>query len=116
VQDNSVIHTDPGQPTTIGANVTIGHCVILHSTTVSDNSLIGMGSVLLNRSFVGRNCIVGANALIAEGRQIPDNSLVLGSPGRIVRELRESELAILKMSADIYVKNHQRFRTELLPV
>jgi len=113
VQDNSVIHTDPGEPTTIGANVTVGHGVILHSTTIADNSLIGMGSVLLNRSRIGRNCIVGANTLIPEGKEIADNSLVVGSPGRIVRPLREPELAMLKLSADIYVKNYQRFANGL---
>ena len=81
VQDNSVIHTDPGQPTTIGANVTVGHKVILHSCTIGDNSLIGMGSTILNRTTIGKNCLVGANTLIGEGKDIPDNSLVLGAPG-----------------------------------
>ena len=113
VQDNSVIHTDPGQPTTIGANVTIGHKVILHSTTVGDNSLIGMGSTLLNRSRIGRNCLIGANTLIAEGKEIPDNSLVLGAPGRVVRQLTETQIEMLKLSADIYVRNYQRFRDAL---
>ena len=110
VQDNSVIHTDPGLPTTIGANVTVGHRVILHSTTIGDNSLIGMGSTLLNRSRIGRNCLIGANTLISEGKEIPDGSLVLGSPGRVVRQLAEHELMMLKLSADVYVKNYQRFR------
>jgi carbonic anhydrase/acetyltransferase-like protein (isoleucine patch superfamily) len=113
VQDNSVIHTDPGQPTTIGVNVTVGHRVILHSTTIGDNSLIGMGSTLLNRSKIGRNCLIGANTLIAEGKEIPDNSLVLGAPGRVVRELDEPQLAMLKMSAQVYVANYRRFREEL---
>jgi carbonic anhydrase/acetyltransferase-like protein (isoleucine patch superfamily) len=111
VQDNSVVHTDPGLPTTIGANVTVGHRVILHSTTVGDHSLIGMGSTLLNRSRIGRNCLIGANTLISEGKEIPDGSLVLGSPGRIVRQLAENEITMLKLSADVYVKNYQRFRT-----
>src|SRR5271170_1862582 len=77
VQDNSVIHTDPGQPTTIGANVTVGHKVILHSATVGDNSLIGMGAIVLNRARIGEHCIVGANALIAEGKEFPDGTLIL---------------------------------------
>lgn len=110
VQDNSVIHTDPGLPTTIGANVTVGHRVILHSTTIGDNSLIGMGSTLLNRSRIGRNCLIGANTLISEGKNIPDGSLVLGSPGRVVRQLSENELAMLKLSAEVYVNNYRRFR------
>jgi len=113
VQDNSVIHTDPGQPTTIGANVTVGHKVILHSTTIGDNSLIGMGSTLLNRSRIGRNCLIGANTLVAEGKEILDNSLVLGAPGRVVRQLSDAQVAMLKFSAEIYVKNYQRFRDSL---
>jgi carbonic anhydrase/acetyltransferase-like protein (isoleucine patch superfamily) len=113
VQDNSVIHTDPGQPVTIGSNVTVGHRVILHSTTVGDNSLIGMGATLLNRSRIGRNCIVGANTLISEGKDIPDNSLVIGAPGRVVRQLNEQQLAMLKISAEVYVRNYKRFRDNL---
>lgn len=113
VQDNSVIHTDPGQPTVIGAGVTVGHNVILHSATIGDNALIGMGSTLLNRSKIGANCIIGANTLISEGKEIPPNSLVVGAPGRVVRELREHELAMLKISAEIYVQNYQRFRASL---
>ena len=114
VQDNSVIHTDPGQPTTIGANVTVGHKVILHSTTVGDNSLIGMGSTLLNRSRIGSNCLVGANTLIAEDKEIPDNSLGLGVPGRVMRQLNEGEVAMLRMSSQIYVQNYRRFRRSLV--
>jgi len=113
VQDNSVCHTDPGQPVTIGANVTVGHNVILHSTTVGDNSLIGMGSILLNRSKIGANCLVGANTLIAEGKEFADGSMILGSPGRVLRALGERELAILKISAQTYVHNYKRFRDGL---
>lgn len=113
IQDNSVVHTDPGQPVTIGANVTVGHKVILHSTTVGDGSLIGMGSTLLNRSKIGRNCIVGANTLIAEGKEFPDNSLIVGSPGRVMRQLTEPQVAMLKISAEVYVQNYKRFRDSL---
>ena len=113
IQDNSVVHTDPSQPTIIGANVTIGHRVILHSTTVGDNSLIGMGAILLNRSKIGRNCLIGAGTIITEDKVIPDNSMVIGAPGRVVRELSEPQLAMLKMSAEVYVKNFQRFRNGL---
>lgn len=116
VQDNSVVHTDPGQPVTIGANVTVGHKVILHSTTVGDNSLIGMGSTLLNRSRIGKNCIVGANTLIAEGKEFPDGSLIVGSPGRVVRQLGEAQLAMLKISAQVYVQNYKRFRDAMTAV
>jgi carbonic anhydrase/acetyltransferase-like protein (isoleucine patch superfamily) len=110
IQDNSVCHTDPGQPVTLGSNVTVGHKVILHSTTVGDGSLVGMGSTLLNRSKIGRNCLVGANALIAEGKEFADGSLIIGAPGRIARSLGERELMILKMSAEVYVQNYKRFR------
>ncbi|HTQ14975.1 MAG TPA: gamma carbonic anhydrase family protein [Rhizomicrobium sp.] len=113
IQDNSVVHTDPGQPVKIGAGVTVGHKVILHSTTVGDNSLIGMGSTLLNRSRIGRNCIVGANSLVSEGKEFPDNSLIVGSPARVVRQLSEPQLAMLKISANVYVENHKRFRAAL---
>jgi carbonic anhydrase/acetyltransferase-like protein (isoleucine patch superfamily) len=113
VQDNSVIHTDPGLPTTIGANVTVGHKVILHSCTIGDNSLIGMGSTILNRVKIGKNCLIGANTLIAEGKEIPDGSMVLGSPGRVVKQLSEAHVAMLEASAEVYVKNYQRFQTSL---
>ncbi|HEY1632235.1 MAG TPA: gamma carbonic anhydrase family protein [Rhizomicrobium sp.] len=116
VQDNSVIHADPGQPVTIGANVTIGHRVILHSTSIGDNTLIGMGSILLNRSKIGKNCLIGANTLIAEDKEIPDGSLVFGSPGRVIKPLSEPQLAMLKISAQVYVQNYQRFRDTLKAV
>jgi carbonic anhydrase/acetyltransferase-like protein (isoleucine patch superfamily) len=116
VQDNSVIHTDPGTPTLIGEGVTVGHKVILHSCSVGDNSLIGMGSTLLTGCRIGKNCLVGANTLIPEGKEIPDNSLVVGSPGRVVKPLAEHQLMVLKMSAEIYVQNYQRFRDTLRAV
>jgi carbonic anhydrase/acetyltransferase-like protein (isoleucine patch superfamily) len=113
IQDNSVIHVDPGQPVTVGAGCTVGHRVILHSTTVEDGSLIGMGSTLLNRSRIGKNCLVGANSLVTEGKQFEDNSMVLGAPARVARTLNDMELAGLKMSAAGYVANHQRFAAKL---
>jgi len=116
IQDNSIIHADPGQPVSVSANVTVGHNVILHSTTVEDGSLIGMGSTLLNRSRIGKNCIVGANTLIPEGKEFAEGSLIVGAPGRVVRTLKEHELAMLKISADIYVENYRRFRDRLTPV
>ena len=113
VQDNSVIHADPGQPATIGANITVGHRVVLHSATIGDNSLIGMGSTLLNGSRIGRNCLIGANTLIPEGKEIPDNSLAIGTPGRVVRPLTEPQVAMLRASAEVYVHNYRRFRDAL---
>lgn len=113
VQDNSVIHTDIGQPTIVGANVTIGHSVILHSATVADFVLVGMGSTILSGAKIGSYCLIGANTLIPEGREIPPNSLVLGQPARVVREVSEAQAALIRMSAEVYVQNHRRFRAEL---
>jgi carbonic anhydrase/acetyltransferase-like protein (isoleucine patch superfamily) len=113
IQDNSVCHTDPGQPMIIGDGVTVGHKVILHSTTVGDGSLIGMGSTLLNRSKIGRNCLVGANSLISEGKEFADGSLIVGAPARVARALSEGQMAILKMSSEVYVQNYQRFKRKL---
>jgi carbonic anhydrase/acetyltransferase-like protein (isoleucine patch superfamily) len=113
IQDLSVIHVDPGQPVTVGSNCTVGHRVILHSTTIGDGSLIGMGSTLLNRSKVGAHCLVGANSLITEGKEFPDGSMVMGAPARVARPLNDIELAGLKMSAAGYVHNHKRFAEKL---
>jgi len=116
VQDLSLIHTDPGHPTVIGANVTIGHRVILHSTTIGDGSLIGMGSTLLTGSRIGRNCLVGANTLVTEGKEFGDNMMILGVPARAARSVKEIELAMLKMSSAHYVHNHQHFRSDMKAV
>jgi len=116
IQDNSVVHADPGQPCTIGSGVTVGHNVILHSATVGDNTLIGMGSTLLNRCKIGSECIVGANSLVTEGKEFPDGSMIVGSPARAVRQLTDGERAGLRMSAQGYVHNHQRFRKDLKQV
>jgi carbonic anhydrase/acetyltransferase-like protein (isoleucine patch superfamily) len=113
VQDLCVLHTDPGQPVKIGSNCTVGHRVIVHSATIGDGSLVGMGSTLLNRSRLGNNCLVGANALVTEGKEFPDRSMILGSPARATRSLSESELAMLKMSSEFYLSNHRRYRNEL---
>jgi carbonic anhydrase/acetyltransferase-like protein (isoleucine patch superfamily) len=113
VQDNSVIHTDIGQPTIVGANVTIGHNVILHSAIVGAFTLVGMGSTILSGAKIGSFCLIGANTLIPEGKEIPPNSLVLGQPARIVREVSEPQRALIRMSAEVYVQNHRRFRAQL---
>lgn len=116
IQDNSVIHTDPGQPVTVGANCTVGHRVILHSMTVEDGSLIGMGSTLLNRARIGKNCLVGANSLVTEGKQFEDGVMILGAPAKVVRKLNDAEFAGLKMSAAGYVHNHKRYMRSLREV
>src|SRR5512133_3086554 len=95
IQDGSVLHTDPSMPLIVGSNVTVGHLVMLHGCTVGDGSLIGIGAILLNRSVIGKNCLVGANTLIPEGKVFPERSLIIGSPGKVVRELSDEEVARL---------------------
>ena len=113
VQDGSVLHTDAGSPLTIGANVTIGHMVMLHGCTIGDGSLIGIGSIILNGARIGKNCLIGAGALITEGKEIPDNSMVMGAPGKVVREIGEQHAVVLQASALHYVENWKRYRAEL---
>ena len=100
IQDNCVLHTDEGVPLSIGRDVTVGHLVMLHGCTVGDGALIGIGSVLLNRAVIGKGCIVGANTLIPEGKIFPDHSLIVGSPGKVVRQLSAEEVDRLQHSAD----------------
>jgi carbonic anhydrase/acetyltransferase-like protein (isoleucine patch superfamily) len=116
IQDGSVLHTDAGVPLTIGAHVTVGHLVMLHGCTIGDGSLIGIKSVILNKAVIGKNCIIGANSLIPEGKVIPDGSLVIGSPGKVVRQLSDEEIARLHASAEHYVHNAQRYRKELATI
>ena len=109
VQDLSVLHADHGSPLTIGDNVTVGHQVMLHGCTVGDNSLIGIQSVVLNNAKIGRNCIVGAGAVVTEGKEFPDNSLIVGAPAKVIRTLDEASAAKLRASARHYVDNAHRF-------
>lgn len=113
VQENCVFHTDPGCPLTIGINCTIGHKVMLHGCTIGDNSLIGMGATILNGAKIGKNCLIGAGALITENKVIPDGSLVMGAPGKVVRELDAAAIAGLTASAEHYQQNAARFAREL---
>ena len=115
VQENTVMHTDMGHPLTIGAGCTIGHKAMLHGCTIGDNSLIGMGATVLNGVVIGRNCLIGAGALITEGKQIPDGSLVMGVPGKVVRALDEDAIAGLRKSALGYQEKMRRFRANLQP-
>lgn len=116
VQDGCVFHTDRDYPLTIGADCTIGHNAILHGCTVKDNSLIGMGATILNGAVIGSNCIVGAGALVGERKVIPDNSLVLGVPGKVARMLPEGTDAHIRASADGYVRNWKRFAEGLVEI
>lgn len=113
IQENSVLHTDPGFPLTIGANCTIGHKAMLHGCTIGDQSLVGMGATILNGAIIGRNCLIGAGALITEGKVIPDGSLVVGAPGKVIRALDHTAIAGLLASALHYQDNARRFRDEL---
>lgn len=113
VQENCVMHIDAGFPLTIGENCTIGHKVMLHGCTIGDNTLVGMGAIVLNGAKIGKNCLIGAGALITENKDIPDNSLVMGSPGKVVRQVDETLAEKLRQSALHYQDNMRRFRTEL---
>lgn len=113
IQDGSILHTDAGVPLTIGRNVTVGHMAMLHGCSIGDGSLIGIKSVILNRAKIGRNCIIGANTLITEGKEIPDGSLVMGSPGKVVRQLNDNEIKMISYNSIHYVQNFKRYMTSL---
>ena len=113
IQDLCVIHADPGIPVTLGSNVSVGHAAIIHGAIVGDNSIIGMGATLLNRSKIGKNSIVGANALVPEGKEFPDNSLIVGVPAKVVRTISEQDVPMLTMNAQIYLERWQRYIVEL---
>ena len=116
VQENSVLHTDIGYPLSIGRDCTIGHNAILHGCTIGDQSLIGMGAIVLNGAQIGRNCLIGAGALITEGKIIPDNSLVVGAPGKVVRSLTEAEIEGLRDSAVGYQNNMRLYAKGLTAI
>lgn len=111
VQDNTILHTDPGIPLNIGDNVTVGHSVMLHGCRIGQNSLIGIGSIIMNNAVIGESCLVGANTLITEGKVFADRSMIVGSPGRVVRQLTDKEVAMLADFAEIYVKKISRYRS-----
>lgn len=118
VQENSVIHTDEGIAVHIGEGVTIGHLAMLHGCTIGDNSLIGIGTIVLNNANIGKNCIIGANALVTENMQIPDNSVVMGSPAKVVKTLPHDRESLLQQSALHYVEKAKAFKNGLtaLPI
>ena len=116
IQDCCVLHSDPGCPLNIAANVTVGHKAVLHGCTVEKNSLIGINSVILNNARIGQNCIIGANTLIADGKVIPDNSLVVGSPGRVVRELNAEETEMLIRFNKSYIDKIRRYKASFKEV
>jgi carbonic anhydrase/acetyltransferase-like protein (isoleucine patch superfamily) len=113
VQEACVLHTDPGCPLTVAANVTVGHQAVLHGCTIGEGSLIGIQAVVLNRAVIGKNCLIGAGALVTEGKVIPDNSLVLGSPAKVVRELGAEDIARMHANSAHYAERGQRYKREL---
>ena len=113
IQDGAVIHVDPGFPTTVGKNVTVGHNAMLHGCTIGDGSLVGINAVVLNGAKVGKGCLIGANALVTEGMEIPDGSMVLGAPAKVKKQLTEEQQLALMHNADHYMGNARRFNDTL---
>lgn len=113
IQDGSVLHSDPGFPLTLGKHVTVGHMAMLHGCTVGDGSLVGIGAVILNGAKIGSDCLIGARCLITEGKEIPDRSLVVGSPGKVVRQLSDDEIKNIRANAEHYIKNSYRYNSGL---
>jgi carbonic anhydrase/acetyltransferase-like protein (isoleucine patch superfamily) len=109
IQEGALLHTDEGAPLSVGAGCTIGHHAILHGCTIGENSLIGMGATILNHARIGRNCLVGASALVTEGKEFPDNSLIVGAPAKAIRVLDDDAIERLRWSARHYVDNWKRF-------
>jgi len=113
IQDGSVLHTDPGFPLTLAANVTVGHMVMLHGCEIGEGSLVGIGSIVLNGTRIGRNCLIGANTFIPERKTIPDDSLVMGAPGKVVRKVSAKQRAGILRIAELYVANWNRYKAGL---
>ncbi len=113
VQEGAVLHTDPGFPLTIGRSVTVGHQAMLHGCTIGDASLIGIQAVILNGAVIGRNCLIGAGAVITEGKQIPDGSLVIGAPGKVIRQLDPADFERMKRDSESYVRRATAYRSDL---
>jgi len=113
IQDNAVLHNDPGAPLTLGREVTVGHQAMLHGCSIGDGSLIGIGAIILNHACIGASCLVGAGALIPEGKRYPDRTLIIGSPAKVTRELTDDEVAGLRASADGYFRRWQAYANQL---
>ena len=113
IQDGSVLHTDAGVPFSLGRDVSVGHQAMLHGCMVGANSLIGIQAVVMNGAVIGKNCLIGSRALITEGKVIPDGSVVIGSPGKIVRPVTVNEIAWMKDNAEHYARNARRYLREL---
>ncbi|MEQ8804642.1 MAG: gamma carbonic anhydrase family protein [Rhodospirillales bacterium] len=115
IQDGSVLHADPGFPLTIGDHCTVGHMAMLHGCTIGDGTMVGIGAVVLNGARIGKNCIIGGKALIGEGKEIPDNSLVMGIPGKVVKEVSDAQKEMLAHIPPHYVERWKRYKTDMTP-
>jgi carbonic anhydrase/acetyltransferase-like protein (isoleucine patch superfamily) len=113
IQEGAMLHVDPGYPLTIGSDCTIGHHAIVHGCRIGNGTLVGMGATVLNGAKIGANCLIGANALVTEGKEFPDNSLIVGAPAKAIRVLDDAAIAGLRKSAESYVKNWQKFASSL---
>ena len=113
IQDGSVLHVDMNVPLTIGKHVTVGHMVQLHGCTIGDESLIGIGAIVLNHAKIGKNCLVGAGSLVTEGKEFPDGSMIMGSPAKVVRQLTPEQIEGVRRSAQNYIKNAHRYKAGL---
>lgn len=116
IQDGAILHTDPGFTLELGKGVSVGHCAMLHGCSIGDNSLIGINAVILNGAKIGKNCLIGANAFIPSGVEIPDGSMVIGSPGKVKRQLTEEEIEGISKNAQTYIRNLHRYRNTLVQV
>jgi carbonic anhydrase/acetyltransferase-like protein (isoleucine patch superfamily) len=116
VQEGAVLHTDPGYPLTIEANVTIGHQAMLHGCTIKEGALVGIQAVVLNGAVIGRNCLVGAGAVVTEDKVFPDNSLILGAPAKVVRELTEADITRMHRNTANYVERRAFFKAQLVRI
>jgi carbonic anhydrase/acetyltransferase-like protein (isoleucine patch superfamily) len=116
IQDGSVLHTDPGFELIVGNDVTVGHKVMLHGCRIGNNSLIGIGSTIMNGASIGENCVIGAHSLVTENKYFPAGTLILGSPAQVIRDLSGAEISMITRSAEVYVANSKRFRDELTPL
>lgn len=116
IQDGAILHTDPGFALTLGNDVSIGHQAMLHGCTIDSNTLVGMQAVILNGALIGRNCLVGAGAVVTEGKVFPDNSLILGAPARVARQLNDEDIGRLKQNAGSYIQRRQHFKENLIRI
>jgi carbonic anhydrase/acetyltransferase-like protein (isoleucine patch superfamily) len=113
IQDSTVIHTDPGFPVAIGERVTVGHMAMIHGCSIGDGALIGINAVVLNGAKVGKNCLIGAKALVTEGMEIPDNSLAVGAPAKVIREVTPENIERMQHGADVYIDRARLYREQL---